>query len=291
MSETINGVTYREHALLLGFLTKGEADAIFAQNPLRLRTGISLSAAHQEARAGLAGLQAYAAGTAAPLPAALATLAQEVRERDLYKKEYEAKADYVFASLEIDSLLAPQMNIDLEYVQELADRLPTDPNDADDFAFSFPTGEIAEPIVKGNTVVFTSHAPNIAVSAVPVLRRTSQGFAVMFEAKSRPNYVMVARVNGRLILHNGVHKVLALRARGRMRTFAVMHDLQQQSQLGLGQGGLSMFAEANYTQSGRPPLVKDFVGPAAVSVLTRATVNVYRLMAQTEEVVAPALTS
>jgi hypothetical protein len=273
----------------MGFLTKGEVDAIFSQNPLRLPDGSEASLAHHEARTARASLAAHVGGAASPLPDLMAPQVEEVRQRDLYKKEYEAKADYEFVSAPIASLLAPQMNVDLDYVSELAERLPAEADELADFAFAFPAGEIAEPIVKGNTVVFTSHAPNIAISSVPVLRRTAQGFDVAFEAKSRPNYVMVARINGRLVLHNGVHKVLALRARGRTRTFAVLHELQQQSQLGLGQANLSMFAEPNYIQSTRPPLVVDFLGPAAVPVLTRATLNVYRLIAQTEDVLAPAL--
>ena len=138
--------------------------------------------------------------------------------------------------------------------------------------------------------MFTSHAPNIAVSHVPVLRRTPAGFEVIVEARSRPNFVMVARVGGRVVLHNGVHKVLALRARGRSHTFAVAHDLQQPAQLGLGQSGLSMFSDPNYIQAARPPLVADFASPVAVPVLMGATVNVYRLIAQVEEIQAPALT-
>jgi len=289
MTEVIEGAAYRRHDLLLGFLSKAEVDAIFAQNPLRLRAGQTAASAHSVARTARSRLGLYEPGSAEALPGAVAPLAEEIRRGAVFKKEYEAKGDYEFVSVPIASLLSPQMNLDFEYVNELAGKLTPEVNDAADFVFAFPSGEIGEPIVKGNTVVFTSHAPNIAVSAVPVLRRTDSGFEVVFEAKGRPNFVMVARINGRLVLHNGVHKVLALLSRGRSRTFAVLHDLQDQNQLGLGQANLSMFAEANYTNGGRPPLVEDFNGPAAVQVLARATVNVYRLFAQTEDILAPAL--
>jgi hypothetical protein len=51
-----------------------------------------------------------------------------------------------------------------------------------------------------------------------------------------------------------------------------------------------MFSDPNYIQAARPPLVTDFLTPAAAAVLMRATVNVYRLIAQVEEIQAPALT-
>lgn len=291
MTETIEGATYRRHAFLLGFLTKAEVDAYFSQLPVRLAPGTVLADAHQQARLAKAALGAFNAGATQPLPAALIPSAEEVRERAVYKKEYEAKGDYEFVSVPIDSLLTPQMNVDMDYVAELAATLPDAVDDAADFAFAFPSGQIAEPFVRGNTAVFTSHAPDIAISPVPVLRRTAEGFDIVFEAKSRPNFIMVVRVAGRLVLHNGVHKVLALKARGRTRTFAVAHELQHQNQLGLGQGNLSMFSEANYSQAVRPPLVVDFNSAAAVPVFMRATINIYRLAGQTEEVVAPALST
>ncbi|MDP9359894.1 MAG: hypothetical protein M3P29_00425 [Acidobacteriota bacterium] len=291
MAETIDGATYRRHAFLLGFLNKAEVDALFSQFPLRLPAGVVLATAHQQARVAKAALVTFDPGATQPLPATLAGAAEEVRGRAVYKKEYEAKGDYEFVSVPIDSLLTPQMNVDMDYVSELAATLPAAADESADFAFAFPSGQIAEPFVRGNTAVFTSHAPNIAISPVPVLRRTGEGFDIVFEAKSRPNFMMVARVAGRLVLHNGVHKALALKTRGRTRAYVVAHELQHQDQLGLPQGNFSMFSETNYSQGARPPLVADFNSAAAVSVLMRATINIYRLAAQTEDILAPVLST
>ena len=289
MTEVINGATYRRHALLLGFLNKAEVDAIFAQNPIRVADGRTPAQAAQEARAGRTALGAYAVGVHAPLPTGLAAPADEVRHRPLFVNEYEAKGDFEFASVPISSLLVPQMNIDLEYVRELSENVALAPDDARDFAFAFPRSDIAEPIVKGNTVVFTAAAPNISIKPIPTVRRTADGFDIVVEAKARPNYVMIARLGGRMILQNGVHKVLALRAKGRLHTFAVVHEVQRLEELGLPHANLSMFTEPNYLAAPRPPLVEDLASPASVEVLTRATSNVYRVVIQAEEIVAPAL--
>ena len=82
MTETIDGATYRRHALLLGFLTKAEADGIFASNPVRLPGGLALPAAYQTARTARAALGGFQPGTMTPLTLALEPLANEVRERD-----------------------------------------------------------------------------------------------------------------------------------------------------------------------------------------------------------------
>lgn len=46
-------------------------------------------------------------------------------------------------------------------------------------------------------------------------------------------------------------------------------------------------ASPNYSQAARPPLVVDFLSAAAVPVFVRATINIYRLAAQTEDILAP----
>ena len=98
------------------------------------------------------------------------------------------------------------------------------------------------------------NAPNIAVTPVPIVRRTQDGFDVVMEARARPNYVMVARVAGRMVLHNGVHKVLALKKRSRARVFALVYDVQNVAQLQLPGAQSSTFLDANYIQAARPPL-------------------------------------
>ena len=164
MPETIDGALYRRKAFLLGFMTKAEADGLFAMNPLRVPGGATPAAVSQAARAARTGLGGYVPGTADPIPAALSALVDEIRSRNVYKKEYEAKADYEFRTVPIDSLLTPQTEADLDYVDELAGSLTDSPDDNKDFAFAFPTAQIAEPITVGNTLTFTSNAPNIAVT-------------------------------------------------------------------------------------------------------------------------------
>ena len=90
MPETIDGALYRRKAFLLGFMTKAEADGLFAMNPLRVPGGATPAAVSQAARAARTGLGGYVPGTADPIPAALSALVDEIRSRNVYKKEYEA---------------------------------------------------------------------------------------------------------------------------------------------------------------------------------------------------------
>jgi len=183
---------YREHAALLPFLHKGEVDAIFSQFPVRLKEPLPLDDVLRRVRSARQSLPAWTQGAAQPLPASLAEAAAEVQRREQFLRHYEAKADFEFASFPITALLAPQWQADLDFVQELAATLPPDEDPATDFSFAFPTGRPPEPMIMGNAVLFSSHAPNIAISAVPTIRPTVDGYEIVYRAESRPNFVAVA---------------------------------------------------------------------------------------------------
>ena len=89
---------------------------------------------------------------------ALESAEAAIRAREVFQREYAAKGDYEFVSVPINSLLAPQWQADLQYVDELAQRLATDGRQEDDFDFAFPQGSIAEPMTSGNTLLFTSRS-------------------------------------------------------------------------------------------------------------------------------------
>jgi len=268
-STTRTALPYRDHAALLAFLHKAEVDAIFSQFPVQLRDQLPLTEVLRRARSARQSLPGWSPGAPEPLPPSLAEAAAEVQRRESFVRNYQAKADLEFASFPIASLLSPQWQADLDYVAELAATLPPDENPAVDFAFAFPTGRPPEPMIMGNTVVFSSHAPNIAMSPVPSIRPTADGYEIAYRAESRPNFVMIAEFGGRLILQNGVHHVLALRSRRRSHVFGLLSRAQRPEELGLNMAS-TLFAPVTYFQASRPPLVIDFDGPAAVRIMWRA---------------------
>src|SRR2546426_7174155 len=181
-----------------------------------------------------------------PLPAELAPLGAEVQAREVFAKYYASQAEYEFAIVPIDSLLSPQVYADVQYVDELAATLPKTPDASADFSFAFPVPTITEPMISGQSVVFSSYGANVTANAVPsVTRRTDGTYDIVVRATSRPNYVQVARYDTRLVLINGVHKVLALRTAGRTVAACLLRSVQRREELGLVQN-LSLNDDTNY---------------------------------------------
>jgi len=286
----IEQAAYRPYALLLAFLQKAEVDALFAQAPVRLRDDNTIADVMKQANYERRGLDPYRAGAPEPIAPELQSAVNEVRGRTAFKRHYVAKADFEFVRIPIASLLTPQWLADIGYVSELANRLPDESNPPADFAFCFPEGDLDEPIINGNTVVFSSHVPNVAIAPVPVVRRVGEAFELVLRAEPRPNLVMVAELDGRLILENGVHKALALLTKGRTHLSAVLKRVGRPEELAIQQQS-SLFAPQTYFKAVRPPLVTDFLQPVAVPALWRATTNIWRVVVQVEQIPAPALRS
>lgn len=268
----------RRHAGLLGFLLKAELDAMLRQNPIQLAEQSAGSTDQWrscvEARNRLPALEG---GQLLELPAGLIPAAERVRMRTEFARHYESFADYEFALAPINALLSPQWSADLDYVEELAARLPRELSEEDAFDFCMPEGHITEPIRSGNSVVFSSPRPDLIASPVPEVRRLDGGdYEVVIRASSRPNLLQVAVLDGRLILTNGVHKVLALHARGVASVPCVMRTVSSIEHVGFP-APLSMFSAA-VVEGPRPALLIDFLADAiSAPMLVASTLQVMRI--------------
>jgi hypothetical protein len=264
------------------FIQKLEIDAVLNQNPIRLVDRRPLDQVVQQARAAMLGLAPYVVQPVLPLPQELERAVEGVRTGEVFNREYAAKFDVSFGMVPLDSLISPQPLADLDYVDELADSLSSEPDLGRDFEFAFPQGTIPEPAVVGNTVTFATHAPNIYVTPAPTYRKVPGGYEVVVRAESKPNYLFVAQLGGRLMLVNGVHHVLALIRAGREHAPAVIGQATMLQELGLGQTTL-----LNQFGAARPPLVKDFFSPCAVPVLRRAMGNATQVVVQSGQATFP----
>jgi hypothetical protein len=155
-----------------------------------------------EAQRGLAPLPNTAETVA--LPAVVADQALAIRARGTFAEFYQAVADYQIALAPIATLLAPQWYADMDYVDELAQGVPAPDDLSALLEYSFTEGEIAEPVVTNNQVVFSSHRRDLFCSPIPTVRKLGPGeYEIVARALSRPNYVHVARLGNRLLLTNG----------------------------------------------------------------------------------------
>src|SRR6267378_286280 len=102
---TATNKPFRNVRAILGFLLKGEVDAIFKQQPFELRDEKT-----DPAHAWRASFDA-------------ARILKTVRSRKTFAKYYDAIDDHNFAMVPIKALLAPQWFADLDFIHELSARI------------------------------------------------------------------------------------------------------------------------------------------------------------------------
>jgi hypothetical protein len=182
-----------------------------------------------------------------PLPTAVADQVSAIRARRTFAEFYQAVADYQIVLAPIAALLAPQWYADMDYVDELAQRVPTLDDLSALLEYSFTEGEIAEPVVTNNQVVFSSHRRDLFCSPIPTVRKLGPGeYEIVARALSRPNYVQVARLGNRLLLTNGVHKVLAALRAGATHIPCAVREIVDLSEAGVNAQGTTLFIDATF---------------------------------------------
>lgn len=263
---------HRRFGALLGFLVKGEVDAIFKQQPFKTVGGeepLEVWRRYERQRQALARAPS---GQVAPLPSQLAAIEGEVRQRRTFKKYYEAAADYQFGIAPIDALLSPQWPVDLDYVDELASQLPERSSDEDQLRFALSEGSIHEPIIGGNQVLFTTSRRDLHADQIPEVRQVdSDEYEIIIRATSRPNYINIAILENRLLLTNGVHKVCALRQAGLSTCFCVFRRIDSVADSGINVQ-TSIFRDSVFKGT-RPAMVTDFLEPSTSTPLYIRSMN------------------
>ena len=263
---------HRRYGSLLGFLAKAEVDAIFKQQPfktVRDEDPIDVWRRFDQQRQML---EPASPGAIAALPHNLRELEDEVRARKTFRQYYEAVADYQFGLVPLRSLLSPQWPVDLDYVEELAGQLSAQPSEEELFRFALCEGSIHQPVIAGNQVLFTTSRRDLHADHIPEVRQTnSDEYEIIVRASSRPNYVNVAVLEGRLLLTNGVHKVCALLRLGMTHTFCAYRGVDTFADTGI-MAQTSLFRDAIF-KSPRPALVADFMDPRTSAPLYIRSMN------------------
>ena len=280
----------RRFAVLLGFLLKLEADAIFHQQPYETIDGSDPLELWRQFEGRRVDLPPLEAAQLEALPNSLSTPIQAIKGRETYKQYYESVADYSFMAAPIASLITPQWFADLDFVDEIVSASSKNMNIEQQLLFAMSEGKITEPIVTGNQVLFTSSRRDLFAHPVPTVRETGEGeFEIVIRAASRPNYIQVAVVGNRLLLTNGVHKVCALHKMGYTHCVCVIRQVNDLTEAGIDQRQTTLFRDAVF-KSGRPALVTDFLNPlTAVPLKMRAMYQVLQVTYNVGTITVPAL--
>jgi len=275
----------------LGFLLKGEVDAIFKQQPFELENQNS-----NPAHSWRTSWDAVRNLTPTPGNAQIGFLDETrlpiikaIRSRKTFAKYYDAIDDHHFAMVPINALLSPQWFADLDYINELASQISDTASLEDLIRFAMTEGTITEPIISGSQVLFTSLRPDIYADQVPTVREGDHGdFEIVVRASSRPNYVSVASIGGRLLLLNGVHHVCALRQKGFESVPCVLRNVSRIEETGLNLQ-TSLF-RPELMAGPRPAQVQDFLDDGvAVPLRMRSMYHILRIGIGVEPIRIPAL--
>jgi hypothetical protein len=266
----------RNARLLLGFLVKGEVDAIFKQNPFEIlqsnADAIQLWRRSQEAVAGLPLTPPVA--SVQVLDNGKSGVVEEIKARPTYRKHYESFADFRFAMVPINALLTPQWIADMDYIAELSHRISPDAGIEEQIRFAMTDGVITEPIIVGNQVIFASQGRDLHAEQIPSVRRVATGeFEIFVRASSRPNYIQAVEIGNRLLLTNGVHKVCALLLKGYTHVPCVLRRVSRVEETGLNLQS-SLF-RPDLFGGPRPAQVTDFLNEdVAIAISMRSAQQV-----------------
>jgi len=280
----------RNVGALLGFLLKGEVDAIFKQAPFEIQNGSDPILAWRQSAEAVRRLEhTPALAEVQILEPAECRAVEEVRARPTFKKYYESVADYQFALVPMDCLLSPQWYADKDYIAELSSQVPVDATLDQQICFAMAEGSITEPIISGGRVVFTSQRRDLHADPIPVWRQLESGeFEIVVRASSRPNYIQAAEIGNRILLTNGVHKACALFLRGHSRVPCLLRRVSRLEECGLGIQTSMLRPEL--LDGPRPAQVIDFLNEGvAVPVALRSMYQVLRVAVGVEALDVPAV--
>jgi len=282
---------FRNVRAILGFLLKAEVDAIFKQQPFELRDEKT-----DPPHAWRSSCDAVRTLSTTPTNVQIGFLDETqlpilktIRSRKTFAKYYDAIDDHNFAMVPINALLSPQWFADLDYIHELASQITEAASFEDLIRFTIAEGTITEPIISGSQVIFTSLRPDIYADQIPTVREVESGeFEIVVRASSRPNYVSVASIGGRLVLTNGVHHVCALALRGFESVPCVLRSVSRIEETGLNLQ--STLFRPDLFSGQRPAQVLDFLDDkVAVPLRMRSMYHILRIGIVVEPIRIPAI--
>lgn len=281
----------RRFSALLGFLLKHEVDAIFKQQPFETEDQQDPLELWRDFDRRRQSLPPLAQGSRPePLPETLRGTVEQIIARKTYREHYEPVGDYSFVLAPVEALLTPQWQADLDYIDELSSALGGELGLEQQLLFAMSEGRITEPIVTGNQVVFTSPRRDLHADPIPVVREIEGGdFEIVIRASSRPNYIQIAEIGGRLLVTNGVHRVCALYSRGLRQIPCLYRQIHNLEEAGLNARSTTLFRDQLFL-SPRPALVTDLLNhDAAVPLRMRSMYQVLQVVVNVGTLTVPAI--
>jgi hypothetical protein len=210
------------------------------------------------------------AGDHRALDPALAPLAAEVQAHPNYRLSFDTLPT-TFAMVDLDHLIVDQQHVTGTFVESIAARIGPTPDAQALFRLCMPLHSPEAPVqirkVGAHRYVFRSRSLDFrfheAALLAPAIAAGHAAFGpvagiVGLVVGFGCNFLNVVRVGKRVLLANGYHRAVALRAAGVRHAPCVMQTATRVDELQVCVKSRIADAAEFYFESARPPLLKDF---------------------------------
>lgn len=207
------------------------------------------------------------------LDAPLRPLAEQAAADPRFRLTFDALPTS-FGMVELDRLIVSQLHVTRNWVEAIQARIGPAPDETSLFAACLPPAESDTPVqiqkVGSRRYVFRSRSTDLRFLEPALLRAAELGGLassgtvagmVGLPVGFSFNALNAVRVGKRLLLNNGYHRAVALRALGVTHAPCVIQTASRADELQLCARSRVADDPEFYFESARPPLLKDFFDP------------------------------
>ncbi len=169
---------------------------------------------------------------------------------------------YCVRKVPIQSIITPQWFVNRSYVEYYTQQAPEpDPSDWDSILnFVFPAeSPLPSPKLNQAALLFPPDMQNLHITLSPVQRGAAQEYVSSLRVHAAPNYLQVAKIGGRLVLVNGVHRTCALWQRGWKKIPCLLFEAQNLAEAGFPPSQFGVLPEQAILHHACPPYALDLL--------------------------------
>lgn len=213
------------------------------------------------------------------LPDAMAPLVAELEASPLFAETFD-RMPTAIEMVELDKIVVSQRRVTKTFVDSLARKLTPHPDAAGLFRFCQPLERRDPPVsirrLSSGRYLFASESNDLRLLDTTLLRpgqlsslrnlgpvAAAVGVVVGYGS----NFLSLVRSDDRVVLHNGYHRAVAMRAAGITHAPCIVQTVTRRDELEVSAGPAVVEDPAFYFRSRRPPLLKDFFDPRIVTTL------------------------
>lgn len=208
-----------------------------------------------------------------PLPNEMQPLAAALQEEPFFRAAFD-RLPVTFAMVEVERLMVRQVHVAKPHVDRLEARLREAPGPEALFRFCQPIERRDPPVsirrLDSARYVFSSVSSDFRMHEAVLLDPARISGHTVFGPVAAvlglivgygSNLLNVIESEGRMLLHNGYHRAVALRAAGVKYAPCVIQSVTRRDELALVAPQAVIDDPAFYFRARRPPVVKDFFDP------------------------------